>query len=206
MRSNITQSMLDEFASGAVRPVLLADMFFDSGTVRMFTGLGTLTYNGNDYLGGGQFINISSITESQDLKANGIVCSLNGLDSNLVALALTERTRRRPFRLYLGAQSTTQYVLTEDQPGYVLTEDGYKILLESQLVDTPYRIFSGLMDVMEGTTDGQTGDIKLSVENILLIGQRAREGRYTDEDQKRRFPLDRGLENINQLQDKSIVW
>lgn len=211
MRSNITQQMVDEYASGHVKPIILAELYFDSGTIYVFSGLGTLDFNGNTYLGGGKFIGCSAPKETQDTQANGIVCSLNGVDSSLIATSLQEKSRGRPFRLYLGAISTTQYLITEDtvdpdNPYYVLTEDGYKILLENQLVDAPYRIFSGLMDVMEFTDDGVQGDIKLAVENILIIGQRAKIGRYTNEDQTRRFPNDKGLSLINQLMDKSIVW
>lgn len=203
---NITQEMIDEFSGPAVRPVFMGEFYFDSGYIGMWTGFGTLEWSGKEYLGGGNFIGLSPVTETQDVQAKGIVLSLNGIPSSLISLALLERSRGRKFNLYLASVSTTRHVATEDEPGVVLTEDGGAVLLENQLIDSPYRIFSGLMDVMEFTDNGQTADIRLSVENTLIIGQRSKIGRYTPEDQKKRFPGDKGLDFIPQLQDKSIVW
>lgn len=185
----------------------MAEAFFDSQTLRMWTGYGTLTWMGNDFFGGGNFIGISPIDETQDTVAKGIVASLNGISSNLISVALTERCRGRPFRLYLAAVDTRQYIETEDGTGRVELEDGSgHVLLENQFVDMPYRIFSGIMDTMEFSDNGETADIRLSVENILITGQRTKIRRYTSEDQKKYYPLDQGYDFINQLQDKEIVW
>jgi len=97
---NISSDMIAEFTSSSVNPVLMAELFFDSGTLRMWTGYGTLTYNGDDYFGGGNFIGISSIEETQDLEAKGIVATLNGVPTSLISIALAERSRGRPFRLH----------------------------------------------------------------------------------------------------------
>lgn len=204
---NISQAILDEFASGHVRPILLAELFFDSGTLRLWTGYGTVSWGGNDFTGGGNLIGISPIEETQELQARGIVATLTGIPTNIIAIGLGERTRGRRFNLYLGYASTNYHVATEDEPGRVVLEDdsGY-VLLENQVLETPYRIFSGLMDTLELTDNGDTADIRLNVENILLTGQRQKIGRYTNEDQRKRFPNDKGLELINQLQDKELVW
>lgn len=203
---NLSPDMIAEYSGPSVSPALLGELYFDSATLRMWTGYGTLTYNGEDFFGGGNFIGVSPIDETQETHAKGIVVSLNGIPSNLIAAALLERSRGRPFKLYLGSVVSKRYVATEDEPGIVKTEDDSNILLENQLLDSPYRIFSGLMDVMEFTDNGEEATIRLSVENSLIIGQRPKIGRYTMEDQKKRFPEDTGLDFINQLQDKEIVW
>lgn len=204
---NITPEMLAEFTSKSVNPVFLAELFFDSGTLRLWTGYGELVFNGETFFGGGNMIGISQIQETQQLEANGIVCTLSGIPQNLIALSLAERSRGRPFRLYLGGATSTRYIATEDTPGRIELEDssGY-ILLENQLINAPKRIFSGLMDVIEITDGGDTSNLRLSVENILIMGRRSKVRRYTSEDQKRFYPNDKGLDLINQLQDKEIVW
>lgn len=203
---NISTGMLNEFSSGSVNPIILAELYFDAETLRMWTGYGDLDWNGNNYIGGGNLIGFSPIEETEDTEAKGLVASLSGIPSSLIATALLERTRGRPFRLYLGAQATATFVATEDEPGTVLTEDGGRVKLENSLIEYPYRIFSGLMDVMEFTDDAETATIRLSVESALIVGQRAKTRRYTLEDQKKYYPSDLGLEFINQLQDKEIVW
>lgn len=190
-----------------MEPVLFADLFFDSGTLRIFTGYGTMEFNGETYTGGGNLIGISSIEETQDSVAKGIMCTLTGIPSTNIALALTERSRGRPFKLYLGMISSTSYVELEPGDGVVELEDesGY-VRIENELVSTPYRIFSGLMDVIEITDQGDTSALRLSVENILITGQRNKISRYTQIDQQKTFPTDLGFNLINSLQDKEIVW
>lgn len=204
---NISQGMLDEFTSKSVNPIFLAELFFDSGTLRLWTGYGELEFNGETFFGGGNMIGISQIDETQQLEANGIVCTLSGIPQNLIALSLGERSRGRHFRLYLGGATSKRYIATEQDEGRIELEngDGY-ILLENQLIDAPKRIFSGLMDVIEITDSGDTSNLRLSVENILIMGRRSKVRRYTPEDQKRFYPNDKGFDLINQLQDKEVVW
>lgn len=202
---NLTADMISELSGQSVEPAMLMEADFDQETLRMWTGVGTLEWQGNEFFGGGNFLGISPIEETQDLEAKGIAVTLSGIPSNLIATSLLYRPRGRPFRLYLAVVSTTRIVATEDD-GDVLTEDGGRILLENQFINDPYRIFSGLMDVMEFTDTGDTATIRLSVESSLIQGQRAKIRRYTSEDQKKRFPNDKGFDLINQLQDKEIVW
>lgn len=204
---DLDADLLADFLSQSSEPALLGEFYFDSGTQYMWTGYGTLTWNGNDYLGAGNFVGISAIEETQDTQAKGITLSTNGASPTAVAAALTEKIRGRKFRMYLTEVVTRRYILLEDGTGSIALEDGTGyIALENITINTPYRIFSGLMDYMEFTDDGIEPRLQLSVENALIIGQRPKIGRYTTEDQKRRYPADKGLDFINQLQDKEIVW
>ena len=192
---NVTAAMISEFSKGgqsAILPVLMADLVFDDGTLNMWSGVGTLTWNAVDYTGGGNLIGISNMEENQQLEAKGLNVSLNGVPQSLISVALNERTRGRPFRLYLGAVD-----LTPDTSGH---------LVPNKLVLDPYRIFTGLMDVIKLNNDGKTASLVLSVESTLLKGQRANVSRYTAEDQKKIYPLDTFLDRVNQLQDKQVVW
>ena len=205
MSRNLTPEMQTEFEGQTISPALLVEFEFDSATLRMWTGVGDLEYLEEIYTGGGNLIGISAIEETQELEAKGLVFELTGIPQNLIATALTEKTRGRPCRLYIASVSTTRVVATEDG-GTVLTEDGGAVLLENQLVDSPYRIFTGLMDVLELEDTGQTATFRLSAESTLITGQRNKVKRYTDEEQKKLYPDDRGLEFINSLQDKEVEW
>lgn len=202
---DLTPDMVIAMTGEEVNPALLAEFEFDSGTLYMWSGYGTLTYNGNDYLGGGNLIAISPVEETQEPEAKGLVFGLSGVPSNLVATALTERTRGRPCRLYIASVSTRRYIATEGGDT-VLTEDGGGVLLENQLVDSPYRLFTGMMDILRLTDTGTTSNIRLSAESSMIIGQRNKVKRYTTEEQKKLYPLDKGLDLIPPLQDKEVVW
>lgn len=204
---NISSDFADEFTQPSVAPALLAELYFEGGTLRMWTGFGDLIWNGETFTGGGNFITISAIEETQELVAKGIVCSLNGVPTSNIALALSERPRGRPFRLYLGIITSRGHIAKEDDDGVIELEDGSGFIqLENGLFDTPYRIFSGLMDVIEITDNGDDCILRLSVESILITGQRTKLSRYTDNDQKKLYSSDDGLNLVNQLQDKQLVW
>lgn len=204
---NISPELIDEYTSKSVQPAYLAELFFDSGTLRLWSGYGELEWNGNTYFGGGNLIGLSPIEETQDIQAKGVTATLNGIPSNIVALVLSERSRGRKFSLYLATVSASSRVATEDEPGLVELEngDGF-ILLENNIISAPYRFFKGLMDVIEITDNGTNSEIRLTIENALIVGRRNKVRRYTKEDQKIRYPNDDGLNFINQLQDKELVW
>lgn len=203
---NISAGILSEITSPAMLPALLAEMYFDSGNLYMWTGVGDLVWSGKTYIGGGNLVSISSVQETQNTEAKGLVCTLNGVPSNLIATALTEKSRGRAFKLYFTTINAQGHILQEDGDDIIL-EDGSGVLLtEANLLTVPYRIFTGLMDVMEFSDNGETAMISLSVESAMIVGERTKISRYTSEDQKRRFPSDRGLDFINQLQDKEVVW
>lgn len=204
---NISPDLATEYSSQSVHPIIFAELFFDSVTIRVWSGLGTITWNGEQYTGLGGLIDVSPLEETQQLQAKGISCTLSGVPSTNVAMALTERCRGRPFRMWLGAlPDAVNNVELEDESGIVLTEDGGNILLENQLVGEPLRLFTGMMDVMEFEDNGTTASIRLTVESSMIIGERTKIARYTTEDQKKKYPDDKGLDFINQLQDKEIVW
>jgi cysteinyl-tRNA synthetase len=60
--------------------------------------------------------------------------------------------------------------------------------------------------VMNITDDGQSAIITMTAENRLVDFRRVRELRYTDEEQKNLYPLDKGLEFVNSIQEKEVYW
>jgi hypothetical protein len=109
--------------------------------------------------------------------------SFSGLESSFVAIALTENYRGRLIKIYLGCLDST-----------------------NQPVSNMYQLFAGRMDVMTINEDGQTANITISAENVLIDLERARMRKYTDEEQRKRFPGDSSLELVASLQDKQISW
>jgi hypothetical protein len=54
--------------------------------------------------------------------------------------------------------------------------------------------------------NGNESLVSVSVENALITLEKAKDRRYTDQDQKNLFAGDKGLEFVDDLQDKSIAW
>jgi hypothetical protein len=67
-------------------------------------------------------------------------------------------------------------------------------------------IFSGELDQMNISEEANTCTIAVTVENVLIKLGRPVVRRFTNEEQKSRFPNDKGLEYVASLQDKEIFW
>lgn len=164
-------------------PVLLCELEFPSSPVRVWSGYGTLSWDGKDFSGVATLGKVSEIEETSDVSAKGITLSLVGIPSDILALSFSENYQNRPGRLWLGFMN-----------------------FSAVLIADPVRIFAGRMDVMSTDDNGETGTLKLTLENNLIDLARPRERRYTDEDQQIDYPGDRGLEYVAGLQNKEIYW
>jgi len=172
-----------ELAAGEVQPFFAVLMEFDGGDVRVWNGYGDITIDGETYVGSADFLNLGEITETSEVQAAGVSISLTGLDSGLVATALDEAYQSRPLKIFFGFLDSTGVI-----------------------IDTPYTIFSGLMDVMTIEDAGATANINVTAESRLIDLDRSRARRFTSEDQKIDYPDDKGLEMVASLQDTAIVW
>ena len=183
MARSLPSALSAEINATELKPFYAVEFSFDSGTVRFWTGIGNITANSETWFGAGSVLAISDSAEGIDLSANGLTITLSGLESNIVAVALTENYRGRTCKVYMGALDAT-----------------------NQPVSDLYQVFAGRMDTMSIQEDGTTATIAITVENVLIDLERARTRRYTDEEQKKRFPNDKSLETVAALQDRQISW
>lgn len=168
------------FNNDELTAFMAVELFFDSGTVRLWNGIGDLTFNSNTYSGTGQFLNISSIEESAEIGAKGVTLGLSGVDPTILSYALNENYQYRDINIHVGT-------------------------IDGGVVST-YQIFSGRMDVMTIEEQGETCSISVSAENRLIDLERPRVRRYTSEDQKAIYPNDKGFDFVNSIQEAEIQW
>jgi len=183
MTRAVTTAVNDEFTAAELSPFFAVELAFDEGTIRLWTGFGTIEVDGNSFLQGGDMLSISGITETAEVQANGITIGLTGLDTALIQSALAEDYQGRDCNLYVG----------------VLDSDG-------AVIADPIKVFAGRMDLMTVEDSGGTAEITVTAESKLIDLERGRQRRYTSEDQKIDYPDDRGLDFIAELQDKEVVW
>jgi len=72
------------FASGLIRMVVFVEVNFLSGPVRVWSGVGDITWNGHTWSGLGSLGAISVIEDSSAIIANGVSLTCSGIDSNLL--------------------------------------------------------------------------------------------------------------------------
>ncbi|MBI4290320.1 MAG: hypothetical protein HY661_02430 [Betaproteobacteria bacterium] len=162
---------------------------FDAGEspgeryVRLFTGLGTIDWNGVTWTGGGDLLAISPIEELAAVEAVGFSVTVSGIDSNDISRALNSMRQGYPGKLWLGLFDSS-----------------------NQLIDDPYMLRRGKFDITVIERTGETCTIQVNYEDRLIDLERPRGGRYTSADQQARYPTDRGFDFVPSLQDMQILW
>ena len=205
MSRDLSTVTLENIQEGVVYPFFAVELLFDgNNTIRMWTGQGTLFLeDGTEWVGLGNLLDISTIEETAEMAVKGATITLSGVPSDLLSLALSEPYQGPVCNIYFGTFSTGN--ILQESGSFILLQDGSKILLEA--TSTGFnQLFSGYMDQMNISDGGETSTIELMVENRLIDLERARVARFTSGYQKSLYPDDLGLDFIEDLQDKDIVW
>ena len=206
MSRSLSDSIVNVFTAESNKPFFAVRLFFDTPTLNFWTGLGDLTVDSGTYTGTGRLLQISELSETAEISAQGATLTLSAIPSELISLALTEPYQGRLCQIFFGAiDANRQYLVAEDGT-YILAEDTSRIDLSTGDPNEIVEVFSGYMDQMNIEEGAETSTIGLSVESKLIDLERPRVFRYTDANQKARFPNDKGFEFVEDLQDKRFTW
>tara|TARA_R110000822_G_scaffold76756_3_gene184527 strand:- start:97 stop:777 length:681 start_codon:yes stop_codon:yes gene_type:complete len=220
MSRDLSNNVIANLEDEVIYPFFAVELNFDEGTfegvdgnlhdrvLRLWTGFGTLVYNGQDYYGTGNLLDISSVEESTEIGAKGATLTLSGVPSEVISLALTEAYQGRTCNIHFGLIQKGSLELESSQEilqDYIKLEDGGKITLERVIVDLT-QLFTGYMDQMSIDEGPDTSTVQLKVENKLIDLERARVGRFTSQHQKSIYPEDKGLDFVESLQDTTLNW
>ena len=156
---------------------------FDTDDILIWSGTDDLVIASETYTGAGNLLSISNSEDNLELKSNGLVVALSGMDTTIVNYALTENYQNRPITIFMG------YVMggTNEVAG-TLT------------------LFKGRMTslVINDSPDGST--VTIDAENRLVDLDRPSNLRYTKESQNFLHDGDTGFNRVASLQDKQINW
>lgn len=172
----LSTTLVNRFAGNSVDLFVAVELMFDTGALRIWSGIGEKTISGQIYTGTGSLLAVGGMEETDSLSAPGANITLNGVDSSLVSLAMQEPYQNRSCRILLG--SGTAF----------------------------FEIFSGFMDVMTIEDSGDTCVINLTAESRLIMLDRKVPLRYTQETQQARYPGDTFFSFVAGLQDKKVEW
>lgn len=201
---DISQSTIDSLDDDVLYPFFAVEMLFDGDqTLRLWTGYGTLVYEGESWYGTGSLLSFDSVEETTEIAAKGATITLSGIPQEVLSLALSEPYQGRKANIYFGNFSKGSLLL--ESSDFILLEDGSKINLEAGTTNLS-QIFSGYMDQMNIEESPDSCTVELTLENKLVDLERARVARFTSAYQKSLYPGDLGLDFVESLQDKDIVW
>jgi hypothetical protein len=182
MARTLSDDLLAEIEAPSTAPVFIAELDTSPDPVRCWTGIGTLSFGGNSFLGIGHLGGISPVKETEEIRANELNFQLSGIPNELITTALSSTYHGRSAKLWLG----------------FLTAAG-------QLLDAVL-LFSGRMDVMDIDEGPEMSTITVTAESRLADLDRPRVRRYTHEDQAELFPGDLGLEYVAGIQNRELKW
>jgi len=183
MSRTITPAVVAELASGQVRPAIFFEAQFPSGFLRLWSGLGDITWNGSVWTGAGNLMGIGAIEESADVVATGTTISLSGIPTELVSLCLADARQGMPGKVWIGFMTAAMAVIAD-----------------------PILAFAGRLDVPSIMDGAERCEIQITYESRLIDLNRTREWRYTHESQQQFSAGDLGFEYVSALQDKEVRW
>lgn len=210
MSRDLQPSFAASLTDTVLRVFYAMEFFFDTQTLRFWSGLGDITLNGNVYTGSGSMIAISSLEETLDVAARGATLTLSGLPPELLSLAIQEPYQGRKCNIYFGAlaQGSDAPNITTEDGDFLTTQAGQRLLanLSAEDKDALTLVFSGYMDKMNIEEGPDSSIIAVYAESRLIDLRRPRTTRYTSESQKAKFPLDLGFDFVEDLQAKKFTW
>lgn len=183
MPKELTAEMHAALAEEVKHPLVFFEGHFLDGVLRLWSGIGTLSWDDQEWYGAGDLGRITQLPDAAGLEAQSMKVELRGVDLENISLALSQVKQRNPAHIYVGFADK-----------------------DWNVIPNPYHAFSGMMDVPQITEDGKTVSISLTLESRAKRILQKKERRRTHEDQQIRFPGDRGLEYVASLQDAQIKW
>jgi hypothetical protein len=184
----IDPTVLAAIEDGNAELLFLLEFRIDEGSpediLRLHTGVGTISYDSNDWLGVGDLLSIDTVQDSLEMKPSPFVVSLSGLNSDITDLVFgTKSYYRRPAIFYIAAHS------------------------EGAMIGTPSILFSGFIEKLDMELAGDRGDvITANCENEFILFKRSRNVRYSDRQMQTEYPGDLGFEFLQAVLTSNVVW
>ena len=176
--STINETQVD---STHVHDVTLVKLELDT-PVYAHSGVGTITYDGNPYIGVGAFGGVSAARESELLGPSAITLSLSGVDSDYITEALDSGNLYDVVTIYQGLRQ----------------DDG-------TLYDDPWTLWKGWYEYA-GISVGEESVVAITCQHDLSQLNEKDGGRYSDEDQQNAYTGDVGLEFTADMVEVKLVW
>ena len=183
MSRAITPAVDAALSADSVPAIVLVEMDFPSGFLRVNNSPVTFPWGGYDWLGLGHLGGIDPISEGASLEARGLSFRLSGVPPANVAFAMGQQYQGRGCKVWFAPLDATTHAILAD----------------------PVLIFNGRLDVMSIEL-GESATITVTAESRLADWARPRVRRYNHDDQQIDYPGDLGFNFVTSIVDKELRW
>lgn len=182
----------EQLRRGDIACTILCQMDFRTRPQRWWLGYGPLTVAGVEYQGTGDAIQISAINATYGMSAGMARFSIPNASPEMVARCDNQalEVNNRPCRVLYQLFTTSER--GDDNSG--------------RLIGDPVSIFSGVMRDMWSTSTPTGREIELEAYGLLSRQGRAPYGRWTDADQRARYPGDTGFGLMAKYKEYAPIW
>jgi len=177
---------------GDVGCTILCQMDFTTNPQNWWLGYGPLTVGGIDYQGTGDVIKISSMVLTYGMSAGMVRFDIPNASAEMVARCDGQATEVNNRRCQVLYQLFSTVEVDGDHHG--------------RLIGGPISMFVGRMKDMRSTSSSESRNIELEAYGKMSKQGKPPYGRWTDADQRARYPGDTGLALLASLKDKAITW
>lgn len=182
MPRNVDPSIIAALQQPNLQMAVFVSMAFKTGTVNIWSGAGTVSWQGITWTGIGSLLGLEGFEEGTTVMARGITITLSGLDPTLLADAMTDFQLGLPVTVYLGFYNSG-------------------VLNGNALIS-----WSGRMDQPTISVSGTEAHIAINCESRLLDMNVPSDRRYTLQDQQMTWPGDLGFQFVQDIQEVNIAW
>lgn len=181
--------MLTALQAPVLRPALFVQATFnDAGTletVYLWSGLGSVVWNGQTWIGLGSLLGITTSEEGATVEAKGITLTLSGIDVSLLADVLQEFQVGLPVQVWMGLFDNAS---------------------PPNLIADPITTWAGRIDQPSVDVAAETATISIACETRLIEMGVSSERRYTHDDAQIDNPGDQGFSFVSGLQEITVPW
>lgn len=181
---------------GKVECANLVHFDFTTQPMGVWNGEGILrTNDGRRWSGLGGWGGMSGIEQAVNGEAPEAAFTLSGVNADVLRLSRAEfepECKGRIVRVLIQFFGVDD----PDDPG------------NQRPLDLPYPLWAGRILTPTFTIDAENGEraVTMSAESLFSLRSRPKYGMYTDRDQQRRFPGDKGFEFVGAIVNKVLTW
>jgi hypothetical protein len=177
---------------GDIACTILCQMDFRTNPRNWWLGYGPLTAGGVEYQGTGDVIKISALSLTYGVSAGMVRFDIPNASPQMITLCDNQGIEVNNRRCQISYQLFS-----------TVERDGEH---QGRLIGGPISMFVGVMKDMRSTSSAESRSIELEAYGRMSKQGKAPYGRWTDADQRARYPGDTGLGFLPTFKDKSIVW